>query len=68
MKDFEVGNVLKSQVNGMEFEIVEEREEETINGKSVVFVLKELVSKQLYFVPFGRLIHSKFEVLKNARS
>jgi len=65
MKQFEVGNVLQSQVNGMKFEIVEEREEETINGKTVVFLLKELKSKQIYFIPSARLVRSKFEVITN---
>lgn len=65
MKQFEVGNVLQSQVNGMQFEIVEEREEETINGKTVVFLLKELKSKQIYFIPSTRLVRSKFEVITN---
>ena len=65
MKQFEVGNVLQSQVNGMQFEIVEEREEETINGKTIVFLLKELKTKQIYFSPSTRLVHSKFEVITN---
>lgn len=65
MEKFEVGNVLQSQVNGMQFEIVEEREEETINGKMVVFLLKELKSKQIYFIPSTRLVRSKFEVITN---
>lgn len=65
MEKFEVGNVLQSQVNGMKFEIVEEREEETTNGKTVVFLLKELKSKQIYFIPSTRLVRSKFEVITN---
>lgn len=65
MKQFEVGNVLQSQVNGMQFEIVGKREEETINGIAVVFLLKELKTKQVYFIPSARLVRSKFEVIPN---
>lgn len=64
-EDLKVGTVLKSYVNGLEFEIVDRREEKRFPDETdIVMLLKELGSSKLYFVPFNRLVHSKFEVIR----
>lgn len=63
-EEIKVGTILKSYINGLEFEIIDKREEKGfLDRVDVVMLLKELKSKKIYFVPFAQLVRSKFEVI-----
>ena len=63
--ELQIGDVLIGKINHCELEVVEFKDEETINGTSKIIVL-DYEGRKLH-EPYKRILHSAFKVIRDGK-